>query len=92
MEISFVIIVAASILVTFILDRIFKKKRFVKYIPTIIMLPFILYYFISMNSASNESFESLGKFVMGLFLLTAGLSSVIYSVTADIINKIRNRQ
>jgi hypothetical protein len=89
MEISFVIIVSVSILVTFILDQIFKKKRFVKYIPVIIMFPFMLYYFITMYSASSESFESLGKFVMGLFLLIAIVSSIIFSIIADIVHKRR---
>lgn len=89
MEISFFIIVIASILVTFILDRIFKKKRFIKYIPVIIMVPFMLYYFISIRSASNESFESLGKFVMGLFLLTASFSSFLFAIIVDIFHKRR---
>ena len=89
MEISFIIIVTASILVTFILNYIFKKKRYIKYIPAIIMFPFMIYYFVTMHSVSNESFESLGRFVMGLFLLVAIISSVIYSVAADIILKRR---
>lgn len=89
MKISLIIIIIASILVTFILNQIFKKKRYIKYIPVIIMLPFMLYYFITMNSASSESFESLGKFVMGLFLLIACFSSIIFSVTADIFHKRR---
>jgi hypothetical protein len=89
MEISFIIIVIVSVLVTFILNQIFKKKRYVKYIPVIIMIPFMLYYFDSMRSASNESFESLGRFVMGVFLLTASFSSVIFSIIADIIHKRR---
>jgi hypothetical protein len=89
MEISFIIIVIVSVLVTFIMNQIFKKKRYVKYIPVIIMIPFMLYYFVSMRSASNESFESLGRFVMGVFLLTASFSSVIFSIIADIIHKRR---
>lgn len=86
MELSFIIIVTASILVTFILNYIFRKKRYIKYIPAIIMIPFMIYYFISMYSVSNESFESLGKFVMGLFLLIAILSSIIFSIAVDIFH------
>ncbi len=91
MEISFIIIVTISILVTFLLDLLFKNKRYVKYIPTMIMLPFMIYYFVTMRSASNESFESLGKFVMALFFLIAILSSFGYSIIADIIYKKRKR-
>jgi hypothetical protein len=89
MEISFIIIVTVSILVSLILNLIFTKKRYIKYIPAIIMLPFMLYYFITMRSVSNESFESLGRFVMGLFLLISILSSIIFSIIADIIHKRR---
>jgi hypothetical protein len=89
MEISFAIIISVSILVTFILNLIFKKKRYIKYIPVMIMVPFMIYYFITMRSASSEGFESLGKFVMGLFLLTASFSSIIFSITADILYKRR---
>jgi drug/metabolite transporter (DMT)-like permease len=91
MEISFIIIVTISILVTALLNYIFKKKRYIKYIPVIILIPFMIYYFITMHSISNESFESLGKFVMGLLLLIAILSSFIYSITVDIFHN-RNKR
>jgi len=89
MEISLTIIVITSILVTLILDRVFKKKRYMKYIPIIIMIPFMIYYFITMRSASSEGFKALGKFVMGLFFLTAILSSIITSITSDIYHNRR---
>lgn len=81
----FVVIAIASILVTLILDLIFKKKRYIKYIPVAIMFPFMLYNFITMYSATSESFKALGNFVMGLFLLTASVSSLVYSIIADIL-------
>ncbi len=92
MKISFVIIVImiASILVTCILNQIFKKKRYIKYIPVMIMLPFMLYNFITMYSAPSENFEALGRFVMGGFLLFASLTSIICSIVLDIFHKKRN--
>lgn len=92
MEISFIIIVImiASILVTCILNQIFKKKRYIKYIPVIMMLPFMLYNFITMYSAPSENFEALGRFVMGGFLLLASLTSIICSIVLDIFHKKRN--
>lgn len=89
MDISLAIIVMASILVTFILDRVFKKKRYMKYLPIALMLPFMICYFVTMRTASSEGFEALGKFVMGVFLLAAIISSIIYSVIADFIHKRR---
>jgi hypothetical protein len=88
-RIIILLIVIASILVTCVLDQIFKKKRYIKYIPVIIMVPFIIYYFVTMYSTTTEGFESLGRFVMGLLLLAVGLSSFLYSVTADIIHRRR---
>lgn len=83
------IIALASILVTCLLNLIFKKKRYIKYIPVIIMTPFMIYNFISMYSVTSESFESLGRFVMGLLLFTASFSSAMFSIAADIIHKRR---
>lgn len=93
MEISFIIgsIVIVSVLVTFILNYIFKKKRYIKYFPVIIMLPFMLYYFITMYSVSTENFEALGRFVMGLLLLSASIPSLICAIIFDIVHKKRTK-
>ncbi|WP_197032648.1 hypothetical protein [Clostridium sp. KNHs205] len=77
----------AAIAITFILNLLFKKIRYIKYIPAIVLFPFMLYNFITMYSATNEGFESLGKFVMGILLLTAFASSLITSIVIDIINR-----
>jgi len=92
MEISLVIVIVsiASILVTCILNLMFKKKRYIKYIPVIIMLPFMIYNFITMYSAPSENFEALGRFAMGLFLLSASFFSLICSIAFDIFHKRRN--
>lgn len=93
MKTSFVIgvIVIASVLVTCILNQIFKKKRYIKYIPVIIMSIFMLYNFITMYSAPSEGFQALGRFIMGLLLLFASISSLICSIILDIVHKNRNK-
>jgi len=95
MEIGLIIgiIIIASILVTCILNQIFKNKRYIKYIPVIIMVPFILYNFITMYSVTSENFEALGRFAMGLLLLSASIPSLICSITLDIFHnkKIQNK-
>lgn len=93
MRLSFMIIfiAIASLLVIFLLDRIFHRKRYVKYIPILILIPFMIYNFITMHSASNEGFEELGKFIMGIFLLAASLSSLISAVAFDMYHKNKNR-
>lgn len=85
-----VIITIVSILTTFILNKIFTNKRYIKYIPVLLMLPFMLYNFITMYSAPSENFEALGRFVMGLLLLTASASSLLCSIVLDVVHKKRN--
>ncbi len=87
-----IIIVTVSILVTFILNWIFKKRRYVKYLPVIIMFPFMMYGFISAYSAPTEGFEALGRFVLGVLLFAASLPSLICSITLDIINKKKEKE
>lgn len=91
MKFGFIIgvIITASILLTCILNQIFKKKRYIKYIPVIIMFPFMLYNFITMYSAPSENFEALGRFIMGLLLLSASIPSLICSIAFDISHKKR---
>lgn len=84
------IILTVSILVTLILNKVFAKKRYIKYIPVILISPFMLYNFITMYSAPSENFEALGRFVMGLLLLSASIPSLLCSIVLDIVHKKRN--
>jgi hypothetical protein len=94
MRFGFVLIFISitSIIITFILNLLFKKKRYVKYIPAIILFPFMLYNFVTMYSVTTESFQSLGRFIMGILLLAACASSLIASIAFDISHKIINRK
>lgn len=82
----------ASIVITFILSLLFKKIRYIKYIPAFVLFLFMIYNFITMYSATNEGFESLGKFVMGILLLIACVSSLITSIVFDSIHRKNNRE
>jgi hypothetical protein len=88
----FIIISTAAIIITFILNLLFKKIRYVKYIPAIVLFPFMIYNFITMYSVTNESFESLGRFVMGIILLAACVSSLIVSIAFDITHRLIGRK
>ncbi len=87
-----ILISIATIIITFILNLLFKKIRYVKYIPAIVLFPFMIYNFITMYSVTSESFESLGRFVMGILLLAACASSLIASITFDITHRIIGRK
>lgn len=92
MKISLIIgiIILVSILVTFLLNQLFKQKRYIKYIPVVGMVPFMIYNFVTMYSAPSENFEALGRMVMGIFLLTAIISSLISAFAFDVIYKRKN--
>ena len=91
-DVFLIIAVTVSILVTFILNYIFKKKRYVKYIPVIVMFPFMMYGFITAYSAPTEGFEALGRFVLGVLLFAASLPSLVCSIVLDIVHKRRNKE
>lgn len=84
-KIIIAIIIVASILITLLLNYIFKRKRFIKYIPAQILFPFMIFNFITMYSPNLEGFEGLGRFVMGLLILSACVPSLICSVVLDVI-------
>lgn len=86
-----IFIAIASFFVTFILNRMFSKKRYIKYIPVMILVTFMIYNFITMKSVSTEGFEDLGRFIMGMFLLAASLSSLISAIAFDMYHKSMNR-
>lgn len=94
MNFGFILILISitAIIITFILNLLFKKIRYVKYIPAIVLFPFMIYNFITMYSVTNESFESLGRFVMVILLLVACASSLIASITFDIIHRNRSQK
>ena len=86
-----ILISVVMIIITFILNLLFKKRRYVKYIPAIILSPFMIYNFITAYSVTSEGFQALGRFVMGILLLTACASSLIASITSDITHRIIKR-
>lgn len=86
-EIIILLIIFASIVITFILHRVFKNKKYVKYIPPLLLVPFMIYNFVTMHTVSSQGFEDLGRFVMGLFLLIAIVPSLISAIIFDYINK-----
>ncbi len=87
-----ILISIAAIIITFILNLLFKRIRYVKYIPAIVLFPFMIYNFITMYSVTNESFESLGRLIMGILLLAACASSLIASIAFDITHRINGRK
>ena len=89
MNFGFILILISivAIIITFILNLLFKKIRYVKYIPAVVLFPFMIYNFITMYSVTSEGFESLGRFIMGILFLVAFASSLIASIAFDIAHR-----
>lgn len=83
-----IIVITLSTLLTIFLDRFFAEKKIIKYIPSMIMVPLMVYNLVTMFSISTDDFQRLGKFIMGLFLLSAILPSLVCSISFDIYRKI----
>jgi hypothetical protein len=94
MRFAFILIIISivSIIIVFVLSLLFKKKRYVKYIPAIILSPFMIYNFVTMNSVTSEGFQSLGRFVMGILILDACASALITSIAIDVHYRINERK
>ena len=94
MRVVFILILIsiAAIIITFILNLLFKKIRYVKYIPAVVLFPFMIYNFITMYSVTSEGFESLGRFIMGILLLDAFASSLIASIAFDVAHRTTGRK
>lgn len=78
----FVFVIAAVI--TVILNRIFKKRIMIKYIPGILSLLAAIYYLL-MSQRVNNSFEDLGMLIMGFIFLAGFAGGLITGVVIDVI-------
>jgi hypothetical protein len=81
----FFAIAIISILATHLLHMVTKKNRFIKYIPSIVLLILTAYNIVVARFGPSNGFEDLGRFVLALFTFTAGISSILYLVFIDII-------
>ncbi len=79
-----VILVAAAIVVllTYLLGKLFRHARWVKYIIGILIIAVSLY-FIYLSRQPSQGFEDLGQFIMALVFFPAGIGGIITAFMMD---------
>lgn len=70
--------------ITVILNRIFRKRILVKYIPGLLSLLAAIYYlYLSRNV--NNSFEDIGMLIMGFIFLAGFAGGLLTGLVIDVI-------
>lgn len=75
-----------AMIVTYIIHKIFKLKRWVKYIPGLLMIIFSLYNLTQLDISANNFLKdnSLIYLVLGL---TGGMSTLLFALILGVFNK-----
>ncbi|SHI44744.1 hypothetical protein [Lutispora thermophila] len=79
-----VIFIAAAIvmLMTYLLGKLFKHTRWVKYVIGIMAIVVSLYLFY-MSRQPSKGFEGLGQFIMALIFFPAGIIGIMTAFIMD---------
>lgn len=77
-----VLIIISFILITFILHKIFKSKKFVKYIPSIAAIA-LGAYSIYLARTSTQGFQGIGFMLLGIMSFAGFLSGFISGIFLD---------
>ncbi len=77
-------IALAFAVISYLLNRVFRGRRFVKYILPIFILGTSAYYFYSATIVKGGTgFEDLGNILLAIMLLAGGLAGTITSLILD---------
>jgi hypothetical protein len=76
-----------SILITYCLDRFFKNRLIVKYIPTIISALTGVGFYIKARFFSSGGFEDLGYIVLTVIAGIVFIVSLITAIIIELINR-----
>lgn len=81
---TFLMVSLASISITYLLHRFFKKHKYVKYIPSLIFILVTIYNFLMARIVpSYGGFEDLARIIVALFAFTAFISSFGFGIFID---------
>ena len=71
--------------ITYLLWRLSKRKRFVKYLPALICLIFAIYYFYLAKTVPNVGFEDLANAIMAMMLFAGFASGLVTGLIIDYV-------
>lgn len=83
MAITFVVFV----LITGLLNYLFKSRRFVKYLPSIVSLIAAVINYVLARTSHSDGFKDLGYLIMSIFLLIGSVSGFLSAVYFDFRKK-----
>lgn len=86
----FAVVFITGVLITILLNYLFKKRRYVKYLVGLAILLFGAFEIYSAR-VTGGGLETLGTAIMGIFLGFMGISSIISSIVLDLIRKYKKR-
>jgi len=77
---------------TLLLHRLFRKKRYIKYVPCLLCLGFGVYNFVLAFTVEYAAFEDIAKVILGVISLTGSVSGLVCAVLFDVFSLGRKKQ
>ncbi|AOT69077.1 hypothetical protein [Geosporobacter ferrireducens] len=77
-----IIVFAAA---TYLLHRIFLRRRWIKYIPGIAALGTCIYHVIMIRTGQYNGFEDLARILMGIMLFSGFIGGLLTGLILDFI-------
>ena len=75
-------------IISYALDRVFRQKKFIKYILPILSLGISAYYFIiGVTQKSGQGFQDLGNVLLAILILSGSIGGFLTSIVLDIRKK-----
>ncbi len=85
--IAIAIIFLVFFLITSFLNYLFKTKRFVKYLPSIISLIAAVINYVLARTSQADGFKDLAYFIMSMFLFIGSVSGFLSAMYFDFRKK-----
>jgi hypothetical protein len=86
-NIAIAIIFVVFVLITSLLNYLFKTRRFVKYLPSIISLIVAVINYVLARTSHSDGFKDLGYLIMSIFLFIGSVSGFLSAVYFDFRKK-----
>ncbi|HCW03325.1 MAG TPA: hypothetical protein DGK91_01570 [Clostridium sp.] len=80
-----IFIILLSTFITYGLNRLFKKKKFVKYLPSLISFIIMLNSIITASRNKGEGFSDLAAIIIAMMCFAGSLSGLVTALYIDFI-------
>jgi uncharacterized membrane protein YfcA len=80
-----IIIVLIVVSITYLLNRFFYRKKYVKYIFPIALFALAVYYIYTAKTVSSEGFRQLGQVLVAIMFGIGAISGLLSALFFDLI-------